>query len=108
MKTIAICILFFCAGCAGMNAGSNNGQLQSYPAPLIEASWIRNGEPIVYEGKQWFPVRDVESLLDTDVYQVGEYKDVQIFVDKTDIKPYERLYTKFAKGKFRYFERAKE
>ena len=93
------------AGCGNMSSG-NSGQLQSYPAPIIEAGWIRNGEPVVYEGQEWFPKRDVEVLLDSEVYQIGEYKGVQIFVDKTDIKPYRRMYTKFAKNKFRYFERA--
>jgi hypothetical protein len=95
------------AGCSSGNAG-NKGQLQSYPAPVIEAGWIRNGEPVVLQGQQWFPVRDVETLMDSDVYQIGEYKGVQIFVDKLDIKPYERIYTKFAKNKYRYFERAKD
>ena len=104
---VVMCVVFLCAGCSALNSSNNNGQLESYPAPVIEASWIRNGEAIVYEGKQWFPVRDIEALLDQDVYQIGEYKGVQIFVDKTDVKPYERIYTKFAKAKYRYFERSK-
>ncbi len=96
-----------CFGLAGCirSSGGNSGQLQSYPAPLIEAGWIRNGEPIIYEGDEWYPARDVENFLDTEVFQIGEYKGVQIFVDKVDIKPYERLYTKFAKGKYRYWLR---
>ena len=104
LSMMAVCVLCFCAGCAHVNSG-NDGQLQSYPAPLIEAAWIRNGEPVVYDGKQWFPVKDVENLMDSEVYQVGEYHGVQIFVDKIDIKPYDRIYTKFAKNKYRYFER---
>ena len=109
MNTLYLCFLLLgvslCAGCVSNNSG-NNGQLESYPAPVVEAGWIRNGEPLVYEEHQWFAVRDTESLMDAEVYQIGEYKGVQIFVDKVDVKPYERIYTKFAKGKYRYFERA--
>ncbi len=104
MACAAAGLILTLGGCAGSTRG-NSGQLQSYPAPLIEAGWIRNGEPIIYEGKEWYPARDVENLLDNEVFQIGEYRGVQIFVDKIDIKPYERLYTKFAKGKYRYFQR---
>ncbi len=92
------------AGCGHMNPG-NDGQLQSYSYPVIEAAWVRNGDPIDYDGAKWFAVDDVENLLDSEVYQIAEYKDVQIFVDKIDAKPYDRLYTKFSKNKFRYYER---
>ncbi|MDE2028654.1 MAG: hypothetical protein KGK03_04835 [Candidatus Omnitrophica bacterium] len=91
------------AGCASM-APQNSGQLQSYPSPLIEAEWIRNGEPIQFEGDKWYPVNDYEVFSDPEVYQVGEYRDVQIFVAKIDTKPYKRIYTKFDKNKFRYWE----
>ena len=91
-------------GC--MHSPTNNeGQVQSYSAPTIEAGWIRDGQPIDYDGKKWYPVNDVEVLMDSEVYQVGEYKGVQIFVDKLDTKPYQRLYTKFSKNKFRYYEK---
>ncbi len=93
-------------GCSHLDNG-NNGQLQSYPFLPVEAGWIRNGEALEFEGRQWLPTDDVENLLDEEMYQVGEYKGVQIFVEKVDTKPYSRMYTKFAKGKFRYFERAR-
>jgi len=91
-------------GCASVNNG-NDGQVQSYPSPVIEAGWIRNGEPIEYDGHKWYPVNDYEVLQDSEIYQVSEYKGVQVFVEKIATKPYERLYTKFDKNKFRYFER---
>lgn len=91
-------------GCTTVNPG-NDGQVQSYPAPVIEAGWIRNGEPIEYDGSKWYPVNDFEVLDDSEVFQVTEYKGVQVFVEKIAIKPYERIYTKFDKNKFRYFER---
>ena len=94
----------FGGGCASLNPG-NNGQLQSYPAPAIEAGWIRNGEPVILEGIKWFPANDYEVLQDSEVFQISEYKGVQVFVAKIDTKPYDRIYTKFDKNKFRYFER---
>lgn len=94
----------FWGGCTTVNSG-NNGQLQSYPAPVIEAAWIRNGQPIEFDSGKWYPVNDFEVLQDSDVFQVAEYKGVQVFVEKIATKPYERIYTKFDKNKFRYFER---
>jgi len=91
-------------GCTSVNSG-NDGQLQSYPAPAIEAGWIRNGEPILYDGYKWYPVNDYEVMDDSEVYQITEFKGVQVFVAKIDTKPYDRIYTKFDKNKFRYFER---
>ena len=96
-------ISFVLVGCAH-SPSDNEGLVQSYAAPSIEASWIREGQPIEYGSERWYPVNDIEILLDSEVYQIGEYKGVQIFVDKVDTKPYHRLYTKFAKNKFRYFE----
>ena len=94
----------FLGGCASVNSG-NDGQVQSYPAPVIEPEWIRNGEPILYDSAKWYPVNDYEVLQDSEVFQIAEYKGVQVFVEKIATKPYERIYTKFDKNKFRYFER---
>lgn len=94
---------FFGGGC--VTSPDNNGQIQSYPVAAIEAGWIRNGEPIEFDGHKWYPVNDYEVLQDSEVYQISEYKGVQVFVEKIATKPYERLYTKFDKNKFRYFER---
>jgi hypothetical protein len=84
---------------------NNEGQLQSYPVPAVEAQWIREGQPIIINNDKFYPVNDVEILLDSEVYQVSEYKGVQIFVEKIDTKPYNRVYTKFGKNKFRFFEK---
>ena len=94
---------FLGGGC--VTSSDNNGQIQSYPVAAIEAGWIRNGEPIEFDGHKWYPVNDYEVLQDSEVYQVGEYRGVQVFVEKIATKPYERIYTKFDKNKFRYFER---
>jgi hypothetical protein len=96
-------MVFGGGGCA--TSPDNNGQIQSYPVAAIEAGWIRNGEPIEFDGHKWYPVNDYEVLQDSEVYQISEYKGVQVFVEKIATKPYGRLYTKFDKNKFRYFER---
>ena len=96
----------FTAGCVNGRAGNNDGQIQSYLYPVVEPEWIRNGGPIEYGGQRWFPVNDVEVLMDSEVAVIGEYKGTQVFADKIDTKPYDRIYTKFAKNKFRYYERS--
>ena len=79
--------------------------MQTYPVQSTEPVWIRNGEPIEFEGELWYPMDGVETLLDAEVYILGEYRGVQFFVDKVDVRPYDRLYTKFGKNAFRYFEK---
>ena len=106
---LVLLIVFILAGlaggCASMNSSNNDGQVQSYPAPVIEAGWIRDGDPIEYDGAKWYPVNDYEVMQDSEVFQIAEYKGVQVFVEKIAVKPYDRLYTKFDKNKFRYYER---
>ena len=97
-------VIGFLGGCSSINSG-NDGQVQSYLAPAIEAGWIRDGNPIEYDGSKWYPVNDYEVLQDSEVFQITEYKGVQVFVEKIAIKPYSRVYTKFDKNRFRYFER---
>jgi hypothetical protein len=106
-KKWGVLILMLSFGIMGCihKSNDNEGQLQSYPIPVIEAQWIREGQPIILDNQHWYPVNDIEILIDSEVYQIGEYKGVQVFVDKIDTKPYHRIYTKFAKNKFRYFER---
>lgn len=93
------------AGCA-TNPG-NVGNVQGYAVPAVEAQWIRDGEPIEFEGELWYPADGTEALLDSEVYYVGEYNGVKFFIDKLDVRPYERLYTKFGRSEFRYFKRRK-
>ena len=101
--------LFFILGLwpfIGCQSTLNRGaQVQQYLSPEPETEWIRDGEPIEFEGALWYPADGIESLLDSEVYLVGEYRGVQIFVDKLDVRPFGRLYTKFEKNKFRYFKR---
>ena len=105
---IWIAVFVFFQGCAPAQKG-NRGSTSTYPyAYNSEAEWIRNGDPIEFEGEMWYPKDSVETLLDSEVLLLGEYKDVQFFVDKIDVRPYARLYTKFNSKRFRVFKRAKE
>jgi hypothetical protein len=88
---------------AGCSSVGNNGSIQSYPFLAQEPKWIREGEPIFYEGQRWYPQDDIEVLQDPEVLLIGDYRGIQVFVAKTDVKPYERLYTKFDVNKYRYY-----
>ncbi len=95
--------LLFLAGCS--HKAGNVGNLAAYKTPSGEAQWIRNGEPIQFADELWYPQDGVDILLDGEVYLIGEYKGVQFFVEKIDVQPYNRVYTKFGRNKFRIFER---
>ena len=104
-RLFALVFCFLLTGCTLHRGGGNEGQLQSFPFHTVEPSWIRNGEPIEFEGEMWYPQDGTETLLDSEVMYLGEYRGVQFFLDKVDVRPYDRLYTKFGKNKFRYFEK---
>ncbi len=94
-------VSFFLPGCA------QNGVITKgfHATTNTEAEWIRNGQPIQFEGELWFPADGIENLLDSEMDLVDAYNDVEVFVEKKDVRPYSRLYTKFAKNKFRFFEK---
>lgn len=94
-------IAVICAGCA--STAANIPAL--YPEPEAEAEWIREGAPIQFKGELWYPVDTIEILTDQDVYPVDEYRGVAFFVEKVDVQPYRRLFTKFGYNQFRPFER---
>ena len=63
--------------CAPTQRG-NDGKMPTYDyAVNMEVEWIRNGEPIEFEGELWYPRDDVETLLDSEVYLLGEHKGTQ-------------------------------
>ncbi len=104
-KTILLlmCVMIM-TGCSSHTRG-NVGLMPVFSAPKEEAEWIRNGDPLEIEGDLWYPQDFFDVLLDSEVYLVGEYKGVQVFVNKIDVRPYDRLYTKFAQNKFRVFKK---
>jgi len=99
-----IFLFFLFSGCQSATPG-NVGHVHSYPIPSVEAEWIRNGEPIEFEEALWYPADDVEVFLDSEMSQVGEYRGVPFFIDKFDVRPYNRIYTKFGRNQFRYYEK---
>ena len=105
-------ILIFCFSVLAMGCSTrgtfNGGQMEMYAIPEEEAEWIRNGDPIEFDGKLWYPQDGIENLLDSEVYLMGEYRGVQFFVEKIDVKPYDRIYTKFSRNHFRYFEEKRD
>ncbi len=98
---LLFCVLSLTAGCAGLDG--NRGDT-TYQFPVIEAEWIRNGEPLEYEGEFWYPQDNVDVLLDSEVMLLGKYRDVEFFAQTVDVRPYNRLYTKFGSNRFRSFE----
>ena len=87
------------AGCSA----TEKGIIPEFIVPQKEADWIIEGQPIMFEGESLYPQDNVDILLDSEVLLVGEYKNVQLFVEKIDVKPYDRIYTKFGRNKFRIF-----
>jgi len=105
LKMVCCGLMLFSLGCAGTAESPDKPW-----GPWItfqEADWIRSGEPIEFEGIQWFPSDNLENLLDTEVYPVSEYRGVQIFTEYSDVRPYNRLYTRFNKNRYRLFEQKK-
>jgi hypothetical protein len=87
----------------GCSSTGNSGSIQSYSFMAVEPKWIRDGEPIFYDGQRWYPQDDVEVMQDSEVTLIGDYRGVQVFTAKTDVKPFDRLYTKFDVNKYRYY-----
>lgn len=103
-KFVAGVVVVVCvSGCALLRGSPETSFTSSYA--LTEPEWIRNGQPIEFEGAPWYPTDNVENLLDSEVHQAGEHNGVAFFFDKVDVKPLERLYTRFAKNRYRAFEK---
>lgn len=103
MRWLILMLLCVTAGCVPLSKTPSAAQV--YPFPETEPEWIRNGEPLEFEKELWYPQDDIALLLDPEVLRVGSYRDVEVFVSKTDVRPYRWLYTKFDKNKFRVFEK---
>jgi len=100
-------LLFFFTAFVSLSCAftRENVQDRSYAIPQIEVEWIRNGEPIEFEAEKWYPLDAVESLTDDEIYLAGEYRDIEFFTEKMDVRPFGRVYTKFSRNKFRVFEK---
>ena len=106
-KIFVLCLIglfvFTLYGCQGTFV--RKGKKTTYAFPELEAQWIRDGEPIEFEEDLWLPQDDIDVLLDEEMHLLGQYKDVEFFAYKVDVRPYRRIYTKFGKNKFRIYER---
>ncbi len=98
---VVLFLIFVCAGCSLPSRTLDNANMS---APAMEPEWIRNGEPIEIEDLSWYPTDEVERLMDNEVYQIGKYRDMAVFVERVDVKPFARVYTHFEKGRYRAFE----
>ncbi|MFH1359647.1 MAG: hypothetical protein ABIJ41_01245 [Candidatus Omnitrophota bacterium] len=112
LKILTVCLIISFGvsflGCEGTI--KTKKKPKAYSAPEEEALWIRNGEPIKFENEMWYPSDTLENLLDYEVILMGDYRGVEYFIEKADVRPFGQLYTKFAAHKFRKFrkERRKE
>jgi hypothetical protein len=98
---VLLLFLFWGAGCA-----TSSEIKPGYSDAGLEAQWIRDGQPLEFENEWWYPTDFMETFLTDEVYPLGEYKGVQFFADKADVRPYQRLYTRFSRLKYRVFEKA--
>lgn len=92
-------------GLAGCMAARQRSEPSLTADQLTEPVWIRHAEPVEFEAAAWFPTDNVENLLDHEVYQAGVYRDVPFFIDRTDVRPFERIYVRFAPNRYRACEK---
>ncbi len=97
-----IFLVSFNSGC--ISSPVHDSTMMVYKVVSPEPPWIRNGEPIEFEGDLWYPRDTIDVLVDSEVLPLGEYRDVSFYLQKIDVRPYERIYTKFDANKFRVFE----
>ena len=71
---------------------------------IVESQWIRNGEPIIFEEEAWYPKDVIENLRDEEMLQIFTYNGENVYIEKIEVRPYNRLYTKFGKYQYRLFE----
>jgi hypothetical protein len=92
--------LFFIilSGCTS-TSGGNYGRDYA----LREADWIKEGKPIIFDSRTWNPTEYIENHLDSEMDYVGEFQKVPFYVERRQIKPYNRIYTKFDYHKYRLF-----
>ncbi|MEW6008659.1 MAG: hypothetical protein AB1629_03400 [Candidatus Omnitrophota bacterium] len=101
MKFKGILVLFLAivlAGCAGSYAARRN-----IDYAIKEAEWIKDGKPLIYDNKSWYATEFIENHLDNEMEYVGEFQNAPFYVERRQIKPYNRIYTKFDYHKYRLF-----
>lgn len=99
MLILMCCVLFGCS-----QTTYNAGTAGKFSIPSVEALWIQEGRPIEFDGKLWYPQDLFDVLVDSELYFKGEYQEVPFFVEKIDVQPYNKIYTKFGRNKFRIYK----
>jgi len=74
----------------------------------VEPDWVREGEPVILQEVKWYPLDVIEHFEYREMVYVDEYKGQKVFVEKRDVKPYDRLYMKIDPLTFRAFKQKKE
>ncbi len=90
------------SGCAMPKRTMESGFDASFRA--TEPAWIREGEAIEIEMNTWVPTDEVERLLDSEMIPIGQYRETVVFIERVDVKPYARMYTRYERGRYRVFE----
>ncbi len=101
MKVKCILVVFLAVVLAGCIAGSGGRRNVDYA--IKEAGWIKDGKPIIHDNRSWYPTEYIENHLDGEMEYVGEFQSVPFYVERRQIKPYNRVYTKFDYHKYRVF-----
>lgn len=103
-------VLIFCmifVLCSIVGCVADRGRYRS-DFPFKEAMWIRDGKPLLFENEKWYPTDNVENLLDREMAYMGEYEGIPFYIEKRDVRPFDRLYTKFDYYKYRIFLKQKQ
>lgn len=98
---IIFILLFFISSLLGCVAGSSSRRYGDYA--MKEADWIKEGRPLINKNNKWYPTEYIENHLDSEMEYVGEFQQVSFYVERRQIKPYNRIYTKFEYHKYRRF-----
>lgn len=98
LKTIFALLILSFAGCAASQSGSFSREYKSK-----EAGWIKEGKPIIFEARSWYPTEYIENHIDSEMDYVDQFQNVPFYVERRQIKPFDRIYTKFDYHKYRLF-----
>ncbi len=102
MLMVLLLGIFTAAGCFLPSRALD--QHANMPAISLEPEWIRNGEPLEIEKTIWYPTDEVERLMEDEMVQIGVFRNVAVFIERVDVKPYARVYTRFDRSRYRSFE----
>ncbi len=98
LNTMLALLIFGFAGCAANQSGALNKDFTTR-----EAGWVKEGKPIIFESRSWYPTEYIENHVDSEMDYVDQFQNVPFYVERRQIKPFDRIYTKFDYHKYRLF-----